>query len=191
MVITALRLPNYPSADTRQKLSASQLASLFQTIASTLQIVVSLPDARRDSTSSRQYVATYGASAAFRALKDIIWKEGNSSPSSQEASIQKLSLTLAEKLAGQLDIQTLLDLAVAHGRKYPTRLQKIFAFAFKSNQHLSSLVESDLVPTLTTLLKQRTPASQGLYAQRKVAECIVCFLRASKTIPELVRPFLS
>jgi activating signal cointegrator complex subunit 2 len=51
------------------------------------------------------------------------------------------------------------------------------------------MISDDLVPGFTTLLSQQSPSSQGLYAQRKVAECIFSFLRGAKGVPDLIRPF--
>jgi activating signal cointegrator complex subunit 2 len=70
----------------------------------------------------------------------------------------------------------------------------VFLAAFKSNPTaLTETVSVDLVPGLTALLsREGTNVSQGLYAMRKVAECIFAFLRASggsKGVPEFVRLF--
>ncbi|KAF9528371.1 hypothetical protein CPB83DRAFT_813976 [Crepidotus variabilis] len=189
MVTTILHLPPYPSLEARAKLSASQVSSLFQTIASTLEVVIFLPPEKRDTPSSRDYISTYAHFAAFRALQNLIWKDDKNVVSAKEIQIRKLSLALAEKVVGGLDVHVLLDLATAYAKISPVGLQKIFSSAEQSNPSLSQTVTDDFVPSFTLLLNQQTPTSQGLYAQRKVAECIYAFLRASKTTPALVRPF--
>ncbi|KAF8884883.1 hypothetical protein CPB84DRAFT_1964864, partial [Gymnopilus junonius] len=198
-----LRLPNYPSTQSRKSLAPSQLTTLNQTIATTLGTVLSLPPEKRDTPSTRSFLSTYSQDAAFQALQNLIWKndsassEISSSPSNQPKSsaerlIQKRTLHLAEKIASSppgLDIQTLLDLSIVYARSQPSQLHLVFRAAFQSDGSLVQIISNDLVPGFTALLSQQTPTSQGLYAQRKVAECIFAFLRGAKGTPELIRPF--
>ena len=193
MVQDALRLPPYPSTPSRKNLASSQLASLNQTIASTLGIIVSLPHEKRDTPSARNYLSTYAKDGAFQTLQTLIWKEtSKQNRSSNEQLIQNRSLLLAEKIALYsfgLDVETLLDLSIIYSRTHPTRLSPVFAAALKSNPSLPQTITKDLVSSFTILLSQQTPTSQGLYAQRKVAECIYSFLRGARGTPELIRPF--
>jgi activating signal cointegrator complex subunit 2 len=148
--------------------------------------VLALPPEKRDTPSTRQFLATYSKDTAFQTLQNLIWRE--TTPTSDEKTIQKRCLLLAEKLAS-LDIQTLLDLSIIYARIYPTQLHRVFSAALQSDPSLPQIIATDLVPGFTTLLSQQSPSSQGLYAQRKVAECIFSFLRGAKGIPDLIRPF--
>ena len=187
-------LPAYPSTSSRKRLSPSQASTLNQTIASTLGTVLALPPEKRDTPSTRQFLATYSKDTAFQTLQNLIWREPTTttSLSADEKAIQKRCLLLAEKLAQSppgLDIQMLLDLSIINARVHPSQLHRVFSAALQSDPSLPQIISNDLVPSFTTLLSQQSPSSQGLYAQRKVAECIFSFLRGAKGIPELIRPF--
>ncbi|KAF8155598.1 hypothetical protein B0H34DRAFT_798759 [Crassisporium funariophilum] len=192
-----MRLPVYPSTQTRKDLSPSQLASLNQSIATGLNVILALPAEKRDIPSTRNYLASYAKDVAFHALQNLIWKETTSSNYSiDERLIQKRTLLLAEKLASTppgLDIQILLDLAIIYSRSHPALLRPTFLGALQSQSAVSSSllqsISADLVPGFTLLLSQQRSTAQGLYAQRKVAECIYAFLHAAKSVPEFVRPF--
>jgi len=187
-------LPAYPATSSRKRLSPSQTATLNQTIASTLGTVLALPPEKRDTPSTRQFLVTYSKDTAFQTLQNLIWRDTTTttSLSADEKTIQKRCLLLAEKLAQSppgLDIQTLLDLSIIYARVQPSHLHRVFSAALQSDPTLPKIISEDLVPSLTTLLAQQSPSSQGLYAQRKVAECIFSFLRGAKGIPDLIRPF--
>ncbi|KIM46909.1 hypothetical protein M413DRAFT_64091, partial [Hebeloma cylindrosporum] len=184
--------PVYPSTSSRKKVSPLQTATLHQTIASTLSVVLALAPEKRDTPSTRQFLVTYAKDTAFQTLQNLIWRESPTSLSSDEKTIQKQCLLLADKLAQSppgLDIQVLLDLSIIYARLQPSHLNRVFSAALQSDPTLPHIISNDLVPSFTTLLSQQTPSSQGLYAQRKVAECIFSFLRGAKGIPELIRPF--
>jgi len=183
-------IPAYPSTSSRKRLSPSQAATLNQTIASTLGTVLALPPEKRDTPSTRQFLETYSKDTAFQTLQNLIWRETTTtSLSADEKAIQKRCLLLAEKLAPGLDVQTLFDLSIIYARVQPSHLHRVFSAALQSDPSLPQIISNDLVPGFTTLLSQQTSSSQGLYAQRKVAECIFSFLRGAKGIPELTRPF--
>ncbi|KAH9478377.1 CUE domain-containing protein 3 [Psilocybe cubensis] len=198
MTNDVLRLPNYPSTQSRKGLSPSQLATLYQTIASTLNSVLELPANKRDTPSSRNFLATYASDTAFQNLQNLIWIQDSTDTSHQiqgsatEKFIQKKVLVLAEKLASTtpgLDVRCLLDLSVIYCRSQPSRLRLVFKSAFESEPSLAQIITDDLVPGFASLLSQQTSTSQGLYAQRKIAECMFGFLRGAKGTPELIRPF--
>ena len=186
-------LPAYPPTSSRKRLSPSQASTLYQTIASTLGTVLALPPEKRDTPSTRQFLETYSKDTAFQTLQNLIWRESTTTPSlsADEKTIQKRCLLLAEKLAQSppgLDIQTLLDLSIIYARIQPSHLHCVFSAALHSDPSLPQIISNDLVPGFTALLSQQSTPSQGLYAQRKVAECIFSFLRGAKYIPGLTRP---
>lgn len=195
MAANVLRLPNYPSAQSRKGLSPSQLAILHQNVATTLGSVLALPPEKRDIPSTRQFLSSFSRDAAYQSLQSLIWDDSESMdkiPGPEENLILKRCLILAEKLALSppgLDLQTLLDLSIIYGRTHSSRLHSVFKAAHQTDSSLSETISNDLVPGFTALLSQQTSSSHGLYAQRKVAECIFTFLRGAKGIPELIRPF--
>jgi activating signal cointegrator complex subunit 2 len=193
---TVFRLPPYPSTQSRKTLSPSQLSSLYKTISSALLVAVSSPPEKRDTLSLSKYIATYVKDVAFHTLQNIIWNDVSKKIdplSPDEKLIQSHSLRLAEKLASSppgLDIQTLLDLSIIYSRIYPSQLHTVFQASLTSDSELPKAIAKDLIPCFTLLLTQRSPHSQGLYAQRKTAECVYTFLRACKGSPRLIRPFV-
>ncbi|KAF9559155.1 hypothetical protein CPC08DRAFT_709051 [Agrocybe pediades] len=195
MATKVLQLPNYPSTQARKGLSPSQLATLYQNVASTLASVIALPPEKRDVSSTRAFLSSFSRDTAFQTLQTLIWNDKEAAiqaPGGDESLILKRCLALAEKLAlssSGLDLQTLLDLSIINGRSHPSRLHSVFKAAHQTDKSLSQSIANDLVPGFTALLSQQTPSSHGLYAQRKVAECIFTFLRGAKGIPELIRPF--
>ncbi|KAF8803682.1 hypothetical protein BYT27DRAFT_7144097 [Phlegmacium glaucopus] len=194
-------LPGYPTTQDRKALSPSQVASLNQNIAAAISTILALPAKKRDTTSTRNFLKTYAKDTAFQTLQNLIWPDSSNKTPSQSTGNEKLihqrSLLLAEKLASsstEIGIELLLDLAIIYARLRFSQIQSVFLAAFKSNPSpLTETISVDLVPGFTALLsRQAADASQGLYAMRKVAECIFAFLRASggtKSIPEFVRPF--
>lgn len=191
-----LHLPAYPSAQSRENLSPAQLSSLYKTISSALEVAISLSPEKQDTPSLRKYIATYTKDVAFHTLQNLIWKDvaKPDSKSLDEKLICSQSILLAEKLALSppgLDIQTLLDLSISYSRIYPSRLHAVFRSALTSDPDLPKAIARELIPCFTLLLKQQSPSSQGLYAQRKAVECVYTFLRACKGSPELINPFVS
>ena len=195
------RLPGYPTTQSQEALSASQVASLNQNVATAISIILALPADKRDTAATRNFLTTYAKDIAFQTLQNLIWRDSSKKTPDKSTGNEKLvhqrSLLLVERLASsstEMGIELLLDLAVIYARLQSSRIQSIFLAAFKSSASaLTEAVSLDLVPGFTALLLQQCAnASQGLYAMRKVAECIFAFLRASggtKGIPELVRPF--
>lgn len=176
------RIPAYPSTQTRKSLSPSQLATINQTISSSLLQTIALPAAKRDTPAARSFLTSYTKDTAIQVLQGLIW-ELQLTLSKDDKLIRKRVLILAEKLASGLDIQTLLDLSIIYASNNVSQIQSIFAAAVESNSNLIRTVEVDLVLAFTQLL---TPA-QGLYAVRKTAHSLVSFLASSP--PELLRPF--
>ena len=201
MVQEIPRLPGYPSTQDCKTLSPSQVASVNQNIAAAISIILALPADKRNTLAIRNFLTTYAKDTAFQTLQNLIWQdESNQTPSRSTGNrklIHQRSLLLAEKLASsssEIGIGLLLDLAIIYVRLRFSRIQSVFLASFKSNPTaLTETVSVDLVPGLTALLsREGTSASQGLYAMRKVAECIFSFLRASggsKGVSEFVRPF--
>ena len=201
MIQEVPRLPSYPSTQDRKALSPSQVASVNQNIAAAISIILALPADKRDTLAIRNFLTTYAKDTAFQTLQNLIWKDSSNQTPSQSTGNRKVihqrSLLLAEKLASsssEIGIELLLDLAIIYVRLRFSQIQSVFLAAFKSNPTaLTESVSVDLVPGLTALLsREGVNASQGLYAMRKVAECIFAFLRASggsKGVPEFVRLF--
>ena len=195
------RLPGYPTTQDCKALSPSQVASVNQNIAAAISIILALPANKRDTIAIRNFLTTYAKDTAFQTLQNLIWQDLSSQTPSQSTGNRKLihqrSLLLAEKLASsssEIGIELLLDLAIIYVRLRFSQIQSVFLAAFKSNPSaLTESVSVDLVPGFTALLsREGANASQGLYAMRKVAECIFAFLRASggaKGVPEFVRLF--
>ena len=195
------RLPGYPTTQDCKALSPSQVASVNQNIAVAINIILALPADKCDTLAIRNFLTTYAKDTAFQTLQNLIWQDSSNQTPSQSTGNRKLihqrSLLLAEKLASssnEIGIELLLDLAVIYVRLRFSQIQSVFLAAFKSNPSvLTETVSVDLVPGLTALLSREGPnASQGLYAMRKVAECIFAFLRVSggkRGVPEFVRLF--
>ena len=184
--MTTLKLPPYPSSHALEALSPSKRASINQAIASSLATTLDLPPQKRDEPSSRVFLASYANDVAFNTLQDIIWGDPTRAQSKllskHELLIRKRSLLLAEKIAPSgLDLRVLLDLSIVYGRTNPVQLHAVFtATIYLSSAPIAVLVSTQLIPAFTTLLSQENPSSQGLYAQRKTAECIYTFLRVAK-----------
>jgi activating signal cointegrator complex subunit 2 len=195
------RLPGYPTTQDCKALSPSQFASVNQNIAAAISIILALPANKRDTLAIRNFLTTYAKETAFQTLQNLIWQDSSNQTPSQSTGNRKLvhqrSLLLAERLASsssEIGIELLLDLAIIYVRLWLSQIQSVFRAAFKSNPSaLTETVSVDLVPGFTALLsREGANASQGLYAMRKVAECIFAFLRASsgtKGVPEFVRLF--
>ncbi|PPQ73490.1 hypothetical protein CVT24_007819 [Panaeolus cyanescens] len=198
-----MRLPGYPSPAARKALSPSQSASLYQNISNALANVLELPPEKRDANSTYNFLATYANYTATEVLDGWIWPENRGilkleNSSKDEQLVRKRVLLLAEKIAmsriqgeGGLDLQTLLDLSVIYSRTNPSKLRDIFKAVAESrfSASLVSDITRELVPGFIRLLSSPPPDAQGLYAQRKVVECITAFLRGAKNCSEFIRPF--
>ena len=183
--MTTLKLPPYPSSHALKALSPSKRASINQAISSSLATTLDLPPQKRDEPSSCVFLASYANNVAFNTLQDIIWGDPTQAQfkllSKHELLIRKRSLLLAEKIAPSgLDLRVLLDLSIVYGRTNPVQLHAVFAATLGLSSSIADLVSTQLIPAFMILLSQENPASRGLYAQRKTAECIYTFLRAAK-----------
>ncbi|KAG7448785.1 uncharacterized protein BT62DRAFT_979672 [Guyanagaster necrorhizus] len=177
--MTVFELPDFPPTAVRKSLSPSQLATLNQTITARLQETLALPPEKRDTQASRRFVASFAQDTALQTLQSLIW--GNPSKlSAVEQSIRYRALSLAEKLASGIELQTLLDLAIIYS-KSRTRLQKIFEH---STPPLLPIIRDELIPAFAAILGD---SSTGLYGIRKSAYCILSFLRVAPE--EAVRSF--
>ncbi|PFH50856.1 hypothetical protein AMATHDRAFT_75327 [Amanita thiersii Skay4041] len=189
-------LATYPSTQTRKSLSPSQAASLYQTILLSLQNTLSLPPKNREVPASTKFIASYARDAAQQALNSLIW-DTEVTLSSNERLIQQRTIQLAESIAGStslvkegwgIDVQILLSLAVAFARSHTKRLRSIAQEAVKCNPQLIQAVRDELVSSFTLLLSPNPSSSSGgLYAVRKTAHSLLCFLRISP--PEVVKLF--
>ncbi|OCH86144.1 hypothetical protein OBBRIDRAFT_890685 [Obba rivulosa] len=184
-------LPLYPSSRARASLSPSQLATLYQSIANSLEQILALPPAQRDTASCRAFISSYVKDTSHQILQSLIWNEPEehsrlfSKLSTAERTIRRRVFLLAEKLAESLDLQTILDLCVAYASTNPTRLRALLATTVSQKAaQLISETNAEAVPAFTALLSS---PSQGLYGLRKTSYILLCFLRAGP--PELRRPF--
>jgi activating signal cointegrator complex subunit 2 len=177
-------LTAWPSTQTRKSLSASGLASLYQTVSSCLSNFLQLPPQKQDSAAARTFVSTYAKDAAAQTLQALIW-ESEQPLSSKEKEIRKKNLLLAEQIASTVDIQTLLDLAIVYARTNSQRTRAIFSAVIQENPEFLSSIESELVPAFARVLSSSNVT--GLYGIRKTAHCIKSFLHVSP--PEVVRLF--
>ncbi|EIM92125.1 uncharacterized protein STEHIDRAFT_143565 [Stereum hirsutum FP-91666 SS1] len=185
--MTILALPPYPSSGARANLSASQLATLNQKIASSLQEVISLPPPKRDTPATAAFVSTYARDRAQSFLQSLIWPDSvKSSQSREEKTTHARVLQLAEKLAasGSLGIHVLLDLTIAY-HSQTSRLRTLLSNAIASKPQLLTDLKGVVVPSFISLLNN--PSSSGLYGFRKTSHCILSFLHASP--PEFLLAF--
>ena len=203
MVQEIPRLLGFPTTHDCKALSPSQVASVNRNIANAIGIILALPADKleRATPSIRNFLTTYAKDTAFQTLQNLIWQDSSNQTPRQSTGNRKLihqrSLLLAEKLASSstdIGVELLLDLAIIYARLRFSQIQSVFVASFKSNSSaLTETVSVDLVPGFTALLSQEgANASQGLYARRKVAECIFSFLRVSggtKGVPAFVRVF--
>ncbi|KAF5352892.1 hypothetical protein D9757_012098 [Collybiopsis confluens] len=173
----ATRLPGYPATSARKALSPTQLATLYQTISSSLFDVLALPPSKRNAPAARTFIFSYAKDTAVQTLEGLIW-ESNTSLSKIEKTIRLRVLQLAEALASDLDVQTLLDLAIVYASTNLQRMKDIF------NQS-RNLAVTDLVSPFLTLLQSSD--SPGLYALRKTSYCVSALLRVAP--PAVLRSF--
>jgi len=102
--------------------------------------------------------------------------------SSDERLIRKYTIQLAEKIVPNLNLQTLLDLAIGYStsKECKLKLKAVLKAAAESRRHIREAIENDLVPALALLLSPPSSnQNQGLYGLRRTAHCIVSFLRVS------------
>ncbi|KAF7794788.1 hypothetical protein EIP86_005930 [Pleurotus ostreatoroseus] len=188
--MTVSSLPRYPTSRAREALSPSQLASLNSTISCSLAQILALPPAKRDATNTLNFLSSYARDHAQYTLQDLIWVAAGSerrNRSKVERTIHHRVLLLSEKLAGQLDLQTLVDLAVVYAATSPKRTQELLSAAYDaSGTRLEESVRLEAVPAFTTLLTSAA-GNQGLYGLRKTAYVLLSFLRAAPQ--PLTRPF--
>jgi activating signal cointegrator complex subunit 2 len=178
VMTTIVKLPPFPSSQSRKALSPTQLSNLYQTIILSLQTCISLDSQKHDQSSTQTYLSSYFRDAAFNALQSLIWKL-ESTPSKQERLIQAKSFDLAEKVASSapsLDLETLLDIAVVYRKKNASRVRSLFKAAFEKSSALLGQLRTDMLPAILQLLA--SSQSLGLYGIAKTAYCIVCFLKA-------------
>ncbi|TEB05189.1 hypothetical protein FA13DRAFT_1807338 [Coprinellus micaceus] len=153
-------LPAYPSSATRKSISPSQLSTLYASINNALSAVLA------------KGISAAGTSQAF-----------------VEKAIHTKVLHLAQTLADHgllTDIKLLVDLAIVYGRTYPSKIRALFEkVAETSGGTVGPDIRASLVPSFIQILE----TGQGLYNQRKAAECIYCFILASSTSPTLLAPF--
>jgi len=177
------RLPPYPSVHARRQLPASQLTSLNRIIASTLSQIIALPPEKQKSETLRAYVQSYARDASSQVLQTLIWgPPDNTRLSSDEQSIRKYTIQLAERIVPNLDLQILLDLAIGYStsKECKLKLKAVLKAAAESRRNIHEAIENDLVPALTLLLSPPSSnQNQGLYGLRRAAHCIVSFLRVS------------
>ncbi|KAF9078196.1 hypothetical protein BDP27DRAFT_1253294 [Rhodocollybia butyracea] len=172
----ATKLPPYPSAVAQKALSPSQRANLNETISSCIVDFLSLPPSKRNTTSACAFVASYAKDVAVQSLQALIW-DTEDGPSKVEKTIRIQVLQLAEQLAIELDVFTLLDLAFIYASTNPKRTRALLEAAN------SSLSSTDLITPFISLLE----FDNGLYTLRKTSHCISALFRVAP--PTVVRAF--
>ncbi|KAK7049812.1 hypothetical protein VNI00_005242 [Paramarasmius palmivorus] len=183
--MTVTLLTAWPSTQTRQSLSASRRASLYQTVSSCLSNFLQLPPQKQDPAAARTFVSTYTKDAAAQTLQALIWESEQPDSPKEQKEIRKKSLLLAEQIASTVDIQALLNLAIVYARTNSQRTRTIFSTVIHENPEFLSSIESELVPAFARVLSSSNVT--GLYGIRKAAHCIKSFLHVSP--PEVVRSF--
>lgn len=188
--MAVLTLPSYPSTKARSSLSPSQLATLNSKISSTLAQVIAFPGDKKDVSNIEAFISSYAKDHAHAVLEALIWdpehasKSGFSKMSQVEKAIHQHVLKLAEKIAVDLNLQTIIDICVVYGRTSPRRTRELLTSIANGSSTLSRLLDSDAVPAFTSLLPS---SSQGLYGLRKIAYVLYSFLKPAP--PEIIRPF--
>jgi len=188
---TVPHLKSYPSHGARKALSPSQQINLYLSVSSALSGALAVPPSKLiQDAGALTFIRTYVRDGAFQRLQEVIWGAGEDGPSREEKAIRKKTLILLQNLCKEarfhLDVTTILDLAIFFARSHPASLRSIFSSLEPSISAENSTAQ--LLDSFTTLLRQEGQA-QGLYGQRKVAECILCWLIAARDAPKLVLPF--
>lgn len=187
MVVKSLpTLPAYPSSTTRKNLPPSQLSTLQQSISNALSAV--LVKGLSAAATSIPFLQSYTQDHAFSVLQAIIWDHPQDKSPTEKAIHTKV-LQLAQILADSgllTDCRLLVDLAIVYARSYPSKIHRLFEkVAETSGSSIVQDIKGSLIPSFTQILE----SGQGLYNQRKAAECIYCFVLASNTSPSLLTPF--
>ncbi|KAL0565159.1 hypothetical protein V5O48_016870 [Marasmius crinis-equi] len=186
---TSTRLFAYPSTQARKKLPPSRLASLHQTIASSLQLYLKSSNAA-SSEEAITFIRTYAQDAASQTLQNLIWAPSNRDsvqPSTSltpvEQSIRRSTLLLAAKIAptGALSVQILIDLAVVYASTSAAKVKQVFDDAIQKNSLAGEEVKEQLVPAFSTLLSSGH-TGLGLYGLRKTAHVLKSFLYTSPPV---------
>ncbi|TFK25237.1 hypothetical protein FA15DRAFT_668775 [Coprinopsis marcescibilis] len=196
-------LPAWPSSSNRRDFTPSQKSTFLSTVSSALSATLIANDAAQNkgtttgklSGSTLQFLRSYLLDHAFQNLQATIWGE-ETGKSPVERAIHAKVLKISEALArqgGLDDVKILTDLAIVYGRTSSSRLRRIFDLAASHTPSLVSDVGASLVPSFTAILQ----STQGLYNQRKAAECIYLFIVAGSGTNEggspeapLLRPFI-
>jgi len=187
-------LPVYPSSATRKGIPPSQLSSLQTTISAALSAVLVAANNLEGSplkASSLAFIESYAQDHAFTTLQSLIWDNlPQKTPIEQAIHTQVLSLAQVLADHGLLtNLKLLVDLSVTYARKYPSKTKKLFqTIANYPGSPIAQDIKETLVPSFTQILE----SSQGLYNQRKAAECIYSFILASDHGGEgqsLLKPF--
>ena len=165
------QLPRYPSLSSLSSLTPSHQATLTHSIVTALAHTLALPYPKLDSPPTRAFLTSYAREEAQAALTGLIWHTQDRQPSSR--IIKNRTLSLAEKLASVLDVQTLLDLSILYALSHPTRLKALFAASLSQHPHIL------LTPEIPTAFTALLSPSSGLYALRKTARCFLSLLRAA------------
>lgn len=175
-------LPRYPNTRAREALSPSQHATLNSVISTSLAQILALPPDKRDRTNTLSFISSYARDHAQSILQDLIWGGAGSeqrSKSKVERTISLRVLLLAEKLAAQLDLQTLIDISVVYGKTSPRRTRDLLSAVHNAlGTEIEEHVRLEAVPAFTALLASPV-GTQGLYGLRKTTHVLLSFLRAS------------
>lgn len=149
-----------------------------------------LPASKRDVPSMRTFISSYAKDHAQVILESLIWDPEHASKSlfakmsPAEKTVHQRVLSLSEKLATELDLQTVIDLCVVYGRSNTKRVRELLSNIAKDNQVFLGLLDSEAVPAFTTLFNS---SSQGLYGLRKIAHVLLSVLKPAPA--EIIRPF--
>jgi len=188
---TVPHLKSYPSHGARKALSPSQQINLYLSVSSALSGALAVsPSKLIQDAGTLAFIRTYARGGAFQRLQEVIWGAAEDCPTREEKAIRKKTLILLQNLSKEpkfhLDVTTILDLAIFFARSHPASLRPIFSALEPTISAESATAQ--LLDSFTTLLRQEGQV-QGLYGQRKVAECILCWLIAARDAPKLILPF--
>ncbi|KAI0346663.1 hypothetical protein BDW22DRAFT_1352825 [Trametopsis cervina] len=184
-----LKLPLYPGLKARDTLSPSQIATLNTAIAATLSQVLTLPQDKSDKAAAVSFISSYAKDHAQRILHALIWEDTSkrvrhlSKLSPVERTIHERAFRLSERIANELDVQTLIDLAVVYGATNPKRF-RVLLVSISNNSQLIKAIETEAAPAFATLLSSN---AQGLYGLRKISYILWALMHSAS--PEVIRPF--
>ncbi|KAG9313425.1 hypothetical protein JVU11DRAFT_5746 [Chiua virens] len=117
-----------------------KLAQFHLNLLTALVQVIALPPVKRNTPSTRGFVASYAADAAHQILETLIWED--ITPARHDDRLHQRVLVLAEKIASSapgLELRTLLDLCVAFPAK-STRLRINLTCSSRRNPRPSSKI---------------------------------------------------